>query len=168
MENNPKIEINKEWIPENNANIDSKISILGKKFDLDEMYRTGYTTEKNTNEKTGEITIDYKVTIMWETLDIMLDGPELIKMLKLLDTILSIYKKEWFSFKKWEKFYTKLWKPGIDKLDIYIDNRPLEFFDTNFLTQESIKNILNEDDDKYVNRRMQEITDFLNKIIEKM
>lgn len=136
------------------------------------------TTNKNwfdykiiwyTDWKTNKEVTAYKAVFMWETLDIELNTPEeLIDMLKLINKIISIYKNEWYNSIKWEKFYTKLWRAGTDKKDLAIDNRPTEFLDTTFLSQEWLAELLNEKQNNLLNTYMEELADFLNKVVRKI
>jgi hypothetical protein len=116
---------------------------------------------------TGKDKVIYNAIYMWETLNIDIETPEqLINILKLAEKIISIYIKEWY--KKWEKFYGKNWTIGTDKKDLAIDNRPFNILDTDFLSQEWLGKLLNENDNKLVNIYINEFADFLNRITEKI
>lgn len=111
----------------------------------------------------------YSLYFEWVKLDVELTVEELIKLYKLTLHIKNLHNK--WEFNADEKFYAKegfmSWTAWVgQKIDLYIDNRPFDF-DTVYLSNEWLENILVDFSQKSVNNFMYEYSEFLNNVFKK-
>ena len=163
--NQGKIEVNEDL----DIQIDNKLEDLWNR--IWEKYNDwdyAYKVEENDWVK------KYIPTIKWIDFP-RVDTPEdLINVLKWLDAItfkiLNIYKENWSSdeFYAWKWLWsfidakTETW----ERFDLYLDNRPTDFLDTVYLTNEWLQWVLGWKDVSYTNQFIKQYALVLNKLIK--
>lgn len=116
----------------------------------------------------------YIPTIKWIDFPLVDTPEDLINILKWLDTItfkiLNIYRENWSTdeFYAWKRIWstldakTETW----ERYDLYLDNRPTDFLDTVYLTNEWLQSVLSWKDVDYTNKFIKQYALVLNKLIK--